>query len=68
MIALGKFQGTYSKDILDQPQALRDTVAALVPPAELEAVRQDLRTRRLHRVVLDRHGGSYQTSIRSTFT
>jgi glucosamine--fructose-6-phosphate aminotransferase (isomerizing) len=60
LITPEKIQGTYFTDILDQPRALRDTVAGLVPLPELEAVREDLRTRRLHRVVLTGMGGSYQ--------
>lgn len=60
MIALENLQGTYFADILDQPRAIRDTVAGLVPLPEVEAVRANLRSGRLHRVVLTGMGGSYQ--------
>jgi glucosamine--fructose-6-phosphate aminotransferase (isomerizing) len=60
LIALEKIRGTYCTNIHDQPRALRDTVAGLVPLPELDAIRQNLRTGRLHRVVLTGMGGSYQ--------
>ena len=60
MIQTEKIQGTYLSDILSQPQALRDTVESLSIAPELEAVRENLRTGRLHRVVLTGMGGSYQ--------
>lgn len=60
MIKLEKIQGTYFGDILDQPRAIRDTVAGLVPLPELENVREDLRSGRSRRVVLTGMGGSYQ--------
>ena len=60
MITLEKVQGIYCGDILDQPRALRDTVAGLVPLPKLDSVREDLHTRRLRRIVLTGMGGSYQ--------
>jgi glucosamine--fructose-6-phosphate aminotransferase (isomerizing) len=60
LIAPEIVQGTYLEDILDQPRALRDTVAGLVPLPELEGVREKLRCGRLQRVVLTGMGGSYQ--------
>jgi len=60
MIALDKVRGTYWTDILDQPRALRDTVAGLDPLPGLDAIRENLQTGRLRRVVLTGMGGSYQ--------
>jgi fructoselysine-6-P-deglycase FrlB-like protein len=60
LIKVEKLQGTYLNDILDQPQALRDTVKALTASSEIEAVSDQLRTGRLDRVVLTGMGGSYQ--------
>jgi glucosamine--fructose-6-phosphate aminotransferase (isomerizing) len=60
LITLEKVQGTYCTDILDQPRALRDTVAGLVPLTEVGAVRENPRAGRLHRIVLTGMGGSYQ--------
>lgn len=60
MITVERIQGIYWSDILNQPSALRDTVAALTPLAELESVREDLLAGRLRRVVLTGMGGSYQ--------
>lgn len=60
MIQIEKLQGIYFRDIFDQPRALRDTVEILAPIPELQAVRENLRTGRLHRVVLTGMGGSYQ--------
>lgn len=52
MIELEKVKGTYWTDILDQPRALRDTVAGLADLPEVPAVRQ-------RRIVLTGMGGSY---------
>lgn len=60
MIQVEKLQGTYFKDILDQPQALRDTVEAFTAISELEFVRENLQAGRLDRVILTGMGGSYQ--------
>ena len=59
MIAIDQVKGTYWADILEQPRALRDTVAGLVPLPEIEAVRENLQTGRLRRIVLTGMGGSY---------
>lgn len=60
MVNVEKLQGTYLKDILDQPQALRDTIEALIVVPELESVGERLRSGHLDRVVLTGMGGSYQ--------
>lgn len=60
MIMVERIQGTYWSDILEQPRALRDTVAELVRVSELESVRENLLAGRLRRVVLTGMGGSYQ--------
>jgi glucosamine--fructose-6-phosphate aminotransferase (isomerizing) len=60
LIKIEKLQGTYLNDILDQPQALRDTVEALAALSELESVREKLRASHLDRVILTGMGGSYQ--------
>ena len=60
MITVERIQGTYWRDILEQPCALRDTAAGLTPMPELEAVRGNLVAGRLRRVVLTGMGGSYQ--------
>lgn len=50
----------YITDILAQPQALRDTLAALQgPSAELSAIAHTLRDGRFDRVILTGMGGSY---------
>ena len=59
MIAVDKIQGNYWRDILEQPRALRDTLAGLAPLSELESVRENLLAGRLRRVVLTGMGGSY---------
>ena len=55
-----KLQGTYLSDILDQPQALRDTVEALTASSELASVGEKLREGRFDRIILTGMGGSYQ--------
>ncbi|HYO83837.1 MAG TPA: SIS domain-containing protein [Bryobacteraceae bacterium] len=60
VIAFEKVQGAYCSDILDQPRALRDTVAGFSPITDIGAIRDSLKTRRLRRVVLTGMGGSYQ--------
>lgn len=60
MITVEKIQGNYWSDILNQPRALRDTVAGLGPLSELESVRENLLAGRLRRIVLTGMGGSYQ--------
>lgn len=60
MIQIEKLQGIYFRDILDQPQALRDTVEILTPIPELQAIRENLQAGRLQRVILTGMGGSYQ--------
>lgn len=60
LIAFEKLEGTYWKDILSQPAALRDTAAGLNRLTELDAVREDLRSGRFRRIVLTGMGGSYQ--------
>src|SRR5690606_13991524 len=60
VIAFEKVQGGYCRDILEQPRALHYTVDGLEPLPALEAVRENLRTGRLRRIVLTGMGGSYQ--------
>lgn len=60
MLQAEKLQGTYFRDILSQPQAIRDTVDALRPEPELASVVERLRVGDLERVVLTGMGGSYQ--------
>jgi glucosamine--fructose-6-phosphate aminotransferase (isomerizing) len=55
-----KLQGTYLKDILDQPRAIRETVAALPELPELDAIGERLRAGHADRIVLTGMGGSYQ--------
>jgi hypothetical protein len=56
VITYEKVQGNYWRDILDQPPAIRDTVAGLASLPELETVRKNLLAGRLRRVVLNGHG------------
>jgi glucosamine--fructose-6-phosphate aminotransferase (isomerizing) len=50
----------YINDILAQPQALRDTLAALqTPPPALAAIANDLKQNRFARIVLTGMGGSF---------
>lgn len=50
----------YINDILAQPQALRDTLAALrEPPASLSDIASDLQKHRYQRIVLTGMGGSF---------
>lgn len=60
MIQTEKLQGTYLKDIFEQPQALRDTVEALTVVSELRVIKEKLRSGQFDRVVLTGMGGSYQ--------
>jgi glutamine---fructose-6-phosphate transaminase (isomerizing) len=53
-------EGAYLRDILNQPRAMRDTIAALEPDPALDALRNDLRAGRRRRIVLTGMGGSYQ--------
>ena len=50
----------YINDILAQPQALRDTLAALSePPASLTTIASNLKANRFQRIVLTGMGGSF---------
>jgi glucosamine--fructose-6-phosphate aminotransferase (isomerizing) len=49
----------YLRDLLDQPAAVAQTVADFSPFAELNRLREDLRSGRFTRVVLTGMGGSY---------
>jgi glutamine---fructose-6-phosphate transaminase (isomerizing) len=60
VITYEEVQGNYLRDILDQPRAIRDTVAGLASLPVLETVRKNLLAGRLRRVVLTGMGGSYQ--------
>ncbi len=60
LISFDRLDGTYFRDILAQPQAMRDTIAAFVPVPALAAVGDDLRSGRRRRIVLTGMGGSYQ--------
>lgn len=59
-IVYERLQGNYLRDILNQPQALRDTLDGLTAVPALDAVREDSRAGRRRRVVLTGMGGSYQ--------
>jgi glucosamine--fructose-6-phosphate aminotransferase (isomerizing) len=54
----------YINDILAQPQALRDTLAALrEPPATLTTIATDLQANRFQRIVLTGMGGSFAALV-----
>ena len=53
-------QGAYLHDLLFQPQAVADTVAALAPAPQLDALREGLIEGRYRRIVLTGMGGSCQ--------
>ncbi|MDX2152107.1 MAG: SIS domain-containing protein [Bryobacteraceae bacterium] len=63
MISYEKLDGTYLRDVMAQPQALRDTVAGLEVVPGLGAVRENLRAGRLRRLVLTGMGGSYHLLV-----
>ena len=52
-------EGPYLQDILDQPRALRDTVAAMVRSQKLNDFIKDLTVGRYEQVVLTGMGGSF---------
>jgi glucosamine--fructose-6-phosphate aminotransferase (isomerizing) len=54
-----KLEGAYLRDILDQPRALRATIASFARVAALDAVRTNLRAGRWRRAVLTGMGGSF---------
>jgi glucosamine--fructose-6-phosphate aminotransferase (isomerizing) len=60
MIDVERIQGTYWKDMLEQPRALVNTVTRLAPVPALQSVRENLRAGLLHRIVLTGMGGSFQ--------
>ncbi len=55
-----RLQGAYLRDILNQPEAMRDTIAGLAHAPALDSIRDDLRSGRRRRIVLTGMGGSYQ--------
>jgi glucosamine--fructose-6-phosphate aminotransferase (isomerizing) len=59
-ISYERLAGNYLRDILNQPQAMRDTLAALEHIPALDNVRDELRAGRRRRIVLTGMGGSYQ--------
>jgi len=56
---LGVIQGPYLQDILDQPQALRNTLRGLEEPRELRRMARLLEGRKPGRIVLTGMGGSF---------
>ena len=59
MSALQVVEGSYFRDVLDQPRALRDTHARLATSAALDAVGARLRSGGFRRVVLTGMGSSF---------
>ncbi len=52
-------EGDYLRDLLSQPESVRNTLAHLRPVPELERLAQDLARGRFRRIVLTGMGGSY---------
>ena len=52
-------EGDYLRDLLAQPESVRNTLANLRPVPALEQVARDLEGRRFRRIVLTGMGGSY---------
>ena len=59
MTEFSAIEGAYLRDILDQPQALDDTLASLDVPQELRAMAAKLRRGRFRTVVLTGMGSSF---------
>lgn len=52
-------EGEYLRDLLSQPESVRDTLSQLRPVPELEHAARDLANGRFRRIVLTGMGGSY---------
>ena len=52
-------EGEYLRDLLSQPESVRNTLSQLRPRSELEQLARDLANGRFRRVVLTGMGGSY---------
>src|SRR5579863_6447396 len=52
-------EGEYLRDLLSQPESVRNTLVHLRPASELEQVARDLASGRFRRIVLTGMGGSY---------
>ncbi len=59
MSGLTIIEGGYFRDILDQPRALRETIAGLKVDVAIEEIGRKLRAREFDRVVLTGMGSSY---------
>jgi glutamine---fructose-6-phosphate transaminase (isomerizing) len=59
LTSFDRLQGNYLRDILNQPQAMRDTIATLDHIPALDGVREELRSGRRRQLVLTGMGGSY---------
>ena len=59
MSGLSIIEGPYCRDILDQPRALRETVAGLATESGMDVIASKLRAGQFDRVVLTGMGSSY---------
>jgi glucosamine--fructose-6-phosphate aminotransferase (isomerizing) len=59
-ISFDALAGAYLRDLLDQPRAVADTIAALAPMPSLLELRDELAAGKRRRIVLTGMGGSYQ--------
>ncbi len=59
MSGFSMIEGQYCRDILDEPRALRETIAGLTVDTALESIAGRLRAREFERIVLTGMGSSY---------